>query len=55
MGNERMYHLVAINERTGKETRLTSYPMTHAECCTMKAKFTPHPLRRIQLKEVAAQ
>jgi hypothetical protein len=49
----RVYHLVAINERTGHMTRLTEYPMTHAQCCVNKSKFTDHPARRIELIEAA--
>lgn len=48
----RLYHLVAKNNKTDKKTYLTGYPMTHAECCTMKSKFSYHPLRRIELEEV---
>lgn len=47
----RLYHLVAINEKTNKKTYLTGYPMTHEECCIMKGKFSYHPLRRIQLEQ----
>lgn len=46
---ERLYHLVAVNERTGKQTQVTSYPMSHRECCTCKSKFSHHPARRIML------
>lgn len=49
----RLYHLVAINEKTNKKTYLTGYPMTHEECCIMKSKFNPHKDVRIQLEEVA--
>lgn len=49
---DRMYNLVAINERTNKKVILTSSPCTHKECCTMKSKFTPRPGVRIQLEEV---
>ena len=46
-----LYHLVAINERTGRKTYLTDEPVTHAQACTWKSKFTYHPARRIQLEE----
>jgi hypothetical protein len=48
----KLYHLVAINEKHGWKVYLTGYAMTHAECCTMKSKFSYHPARRIQLEEV---
>jgi len=46
-----LYHLVAINEKTGNKVYLTNEPMTHKEACTVKGKFSYHPLRRIQLEE----
>lgn len=48
---DRMYHLQAVNSRTGRTVRLTGYPMTHAQCCTMKRKFTTHKDRHIELSE----
>lgn len=51
---QRLYHLVAINERSGAKVRLTAYPMPHADGVRLKGKFTPHPARRIQLEEVRA-
>lgn len=51
----RLYWLVAINEKTGNKTYLTTKPFGHAECVTMKKRFSPHPLRRIQLEEVAVE
>lgn len=47
----RLYHLVAINERTGRTVRLTGYPMPHAQCMTMKSKQTNRPTIRIALQE----
>lgn len=52
MQTERLYHLVAINEKTGEKVYLTRYPDTHKACCTMKSKFSYHPARRIQLEQV---
>lgn len=50
--NGKLYHLVAINNKTNQSTQLTGYPMSHAKCCVNKSKFTPHPGRRIDLAEV---
>ena len=36
MQTERLYHLVAINEKTGEKVYLTDYPDTHA--CLHKEK-----------------
>lgn len=46
------YRLVAINEKTGKKAILTSSPVTLSEAHTMRLKFTPHRLRRIQVEPV---
>ena len=54
MTRTRQYSLVAVNEKTGRVYLFNLKPMTHAQACTMKSKFSPHPLRRIQLQEVAA-
>lgn len=48
----RWYHVVAINERTGRRERLTSSPLSHHEAVVMKGKFRPHRDVRIQLEEV---
>ncbi len=49
----RLYHLVAINEKTGKKVYLTRYPMGHAQCMTMKSKQSDRvSYIRIQVEEV---
>ncbi|QMI49907.1 hypothetical protein [Burkholderia sp. MBR-1] len=49
----RLYHLVAINERTGRKHYLTRYPMPHHDCCVMRRKQAqPAKDVRIQLEEV---
>jgi len=48
----RRYHIVAINERTGKKSYQTSSPLTHQEAVVMLRKFSYHPKRRVQLEEV---
>lgn len=47
----RLYHLVAINEKTGKKVYLTEEPVTHHDACVIKSKFCYHPARRVQLEE----
>lgn len=46
------YRLVAINEKTGKKEILTSTPVTLSEAHTMRLKFNPHRLVRIQVEPV---
>lgn len=52
MNTVRMYHIVAINEKSGVKTYCTRQPMTHSEACVMLGKFSQHPARRVQLEEV---
>ena len=47
----RQYHLDSVNIRTGERTRLTGYPMSHKEICTIKSKCTEYPHRRLELVE----
>lgn len=48
---ERLYHIIAINERTGRRVTMTGYPMNHHDCCTMMRKITRYPWRRLLLEE----
>lgn len=52
MSRARLYHLVAVNERHGWKVYLTAAPVTHHAACVMKARFSVHPARRVQLEEV---
>ena len=47
-----MFHIVAINERTGAKTYVTAAPVTHAEGCAWLKKFTNYSWRRMQLEPV---
>jgi hypothetical protein len=55
----RLYHVVAINDRTGRKDYCTATPVTHHEACTIRSKFFPRPKGaypahvRIQLEEVS--
>jgi hypothetical protein len=49
--NNRLYHLVAINERSGREFQVTAVPLQHSNACTLMGKFTVHAARRLELKE----
>jgi hypothetical protein len=46
----RLYHLW-IRKTSGITKRLTGYPMTHAECCVMKSKFSTSDQARIYFEE----
>lgn len=48
----RLYNIVVINERTGKQVLLTGYPMNHKECCIMLSKMANHKDTRKILVEV---
>lgn len=49
----RLYHLVAVNNKTDAVTALTTFPVTHSQACTMKSKFSHHPARRLELREAS--
>ena len=51
---ERTYNVVAISEKAGKKTLMTSKPVTHDEAVTIKSKISDHPARRIQLEEAGS-
>ena len=48
----RLFHVVAINERTGRKTYLTTSPLTHDQACTMLGKMTTRKSVRRQVEEV---
>lgn len=48
----RMYELISISESAGKATVLTSEPVTHDEGVAMAKRFSHHPMRRIQLRDL---
>lgn len=43
------YHIVAINEKTGRTVRMTDYPMDHYRCCVMLTKLTQRKQTRYML------
>ena len=47
-----LFHVVAINERTGAKVYMTGAPVTHAEGCTILRKISTYPGRRVQLEPV---
>ncbi len=52
---QRLYHVIAINEKTGHKTYLTTRPEEHAGALIILSKHSKHPLVRKQLEEVAAR
>lgn len=53
MNTSRLYHIVAINEKTGAKTYLTGYPMNHNDSCVMLNKQSNRvSYVRIQLEEI---
>lgn len=49
---QRLYHLEAVNERTGRVMRCTGYPMPHDDSCVMLRKQTPHGDIRYRLRQI---
>lgn len=52
MPSHNLYHLV-IRKTDGSAKQLTGYPMSHADCCTMKSKFSDADQARIQFVPAA--
>lgn len=53
--NQRLYHLVCVNEKTGAKVFLSAYPMNHESACIMLSKNTQHKGTRKQLQGVSPQ
>jgi hypothetical protein len=54
VAKDRLYNLIAVNEKTGEVTQLNKSPMTHHEAATSKGRFSDHACRRIELSELAS-
>ena len=50
--NEKLYHVVVINNKTGQETIMTAYPVQHKIACILLSKLTRYKWRKETLKEV---
>lgn len=48
---ERLYNVIAINERTGRKVVCTSRPLPHDKACVILSKLTRHPSARLQLEQ----
>ena len=48
----RLYHIIAINDRTKAIVQMTGYPIPHDQCMTMLGKLTRYNWRTLQLVEV---
>jgi hypothetical protein len=48
---ERLYYVVAINEKTGHKTYMTTVPFTHKQAMTIISKLSSHKGRRVQVEE----
>lgn len=44
-----LYHIWAINDKTGYTRKCTSYPMPHNQCCVMMSKFNLSKDVRLEL------
>ena len=49
MSETALFHVVAVNNQTGKRTRLTVTPMTERECKINASKFSVRRERRIEV------
>ena len=48
----RKYNVVVVAVKTGKETIMTSSPVSHDEACVILSKLTKYPFRVNTVKEV---
>ena len=48
----RLYHVHVTNDATQRTARMTAYPATHEEACTIMGKITKGAGRRVHLVEV---
>lgn len=51
----RKYDLWVTNLKTGREVRLTEYPMSHKEVMTMKSKQTKRPESQYEIRQVTVK
>lgn len=47
----RVYNVVAVNERSGRKVMCTSKPLPHHEACVILGKLTRHPAARLMLEQ----
>ena len=47
----KLYHIDAVNKKTGMRARMTGYPMPIEQCRTMAGKITRYPWRRLDFVE----
>jgi len=48
---ERLYHVVAIHEKTQTKTYFTKTPLTHNEACNVLKAQMYHPARTFKLEQ----
>jgi hypothetical protein len=41
--DERLYHVIVVNDKTETKVRMTAIPCTHKEACTILSKLTSYP------------
>lgn len=49
---KRLYHVVVVNDKTGKKVLMTDSPVTHDEGCIILSKLVPHKETRAVLRPV---
>jgi hypothetical protein len=52
MSNERFYHVVVKNIKTGVKVYMTKNPVSHSQGCTLLSKLTKYKWRLEMLEEV---
>lgn len=52
MTNQRMYHVIIKNIKTGVKVYMTKYPVNHVQGCVLLSKLTKYPWRQEMLEEI---
>ena len=49
---QRLYHVIAVNEKTQTKAYCTKTPVSHNDACNILKAFSYHPVRTMMLEEV---
>jgi len=53
-GEASLFHIDAVNIKSGMRVRMTGYPMTRRQCICMMSKITSYAWRRLVLTSASA-
>lgn len=50
--DNRLFHVIVVNDKTGRKVYMTATPVNHNEGCAILSKLTKYPWRREMLEQV---